>query len=291
MKQFGIIGTAMVTVFALAGAAHAATIQVKGSDTLINLVQRLAEVYMEQADDSIAVTGGGSGTGIAAVINRKCDIANSSRLMKTSEIQKAQTGGVDVKYIAVAIDGLCVIVSAANPVKNLTKQQIGAIYRGEITNWQEVGGVNMPITLYGRQSNSGTYVFFMESVLKGDYSKKMNRANGNAQIVESVRADESGIGYVGVGYIKNDSRGVTVVKVAAQDGADYLSPLDSAAVNSGRYPLARPLYQYLNGTPKGAVRDFLAFELSPKGQRIVEEEGFFPLPQEYIDFNNKVMGK
>jgi phosphate transport system substrate-binding protein len=262
-------------------------LQIKGSDTLINLVQRLAEEYMEKyPGEYIAVTGGGSGTGIAALINGKCDIANASRLMKSKEVEQANGRGVDPKRVVIAMDGLSVIVHKDNPVDRLTMDQIGKIFRGEVTNWREVGGKDAPITLYGRQSNSGTFVFFRDAVLKADYSQKMNRMNGNAQIVEAVRQDVSGIGYVGVGYVK-DVQGLTVLKVASSAKADYASPLSTSDVKSGKYPIARPLNQYINGSPQGKVKAFLDFELSAEGQRIVEEEGFFQVPQEYEEFNAK----
>ena len=259
-------------------------LQIKGSDTLINLVQRLAEVYMEENPGAyIAVTGGGSGTGVAALINKKCDIANASRLMKSKEIAQASEGGVDVKRVVIAMDGLSVITNPGNSIDKLTLDEIGKIFRGEVTNWKEVGGNDVPITLYGRQSNSGTFVFFRDAVLKGDYSQKMNRMNGNAQIVEGIRQDVSGIGYVGVGYVK-DATGLTILKVAAKVGGTYASPLNSEDVKSGKYPISRPLNQYVNGLPKGAVKAFLEYEISATGQRIVEEEGFFPIPGEYEEF-------
>jgi phosphate transport system substrate-binding protein len=265
-------------------------LQIKGSDTLINLVQRLSETYMQENPGKyISVTGGGSGTGVAALINGKADVANASRLMKDKEIKQASDNGVDVKRIVIAMDGLSVIVSNSNPVEKLTVDQIGSIFRGETTNWKDVGGPDMEITLYGRQSNSGTFVFFRDFVLKGDYSAGMNRMNGNSQIVEAIKQDRSGIGYVGVGYVK-DATGLTVVKVASSAGASYASPLNSADVRSGKYPLARPLNQYLNGVPKGEVKAFIDYELSPAGQRLVEEMGFFPIPDEYVEFNKKNMG-
>jgi len=264
--------------------------QIKGSDTLINLVQRLSEVYMQRNPNKyIAVTGGGSGTGIAALMNDKCDIANASRLMKPKEIARAHNSGIEVKRVVIAMDGLSVIVNANNPIEKLTLGELGKIFRGEITNWKDLGGKNSPITLYGRQSNSGTFVFFRDAVLKGEYSQAMKRMNGNAQIVEAVKQDESGIGYVGVGYVK-DASGITVLSVASQAGGNYANPLNARDVESGEYPITRPLNQYLNGTPKGTVRDFIIFELSQKGQKIVEEEGFFPIPVEYKKFNGESVG-
>jgi len=143
--------------------------------------------------------------------------------------------------------------------------EIGKIFRGEITNWSEVGGPDMSITLYGRQSNSGTFVFFRDAILKGDYSQKMNRMNGNAQIVEGVRNDKSAIGYVGVGYVK-EAKGLTVLKVASRAGADYASPLNSSDVKSGKYPISRPLNQYINGMPTGDTKAFLEFEVSDRSR-------------------------
>jgi len=285
LKTLGIIGALLVFT---ANANAQKMLQIKGSDTLINLVQRLAEVYMEKNPGKyIAVTGGGSGTGIAALINGKCDIANASRLMKPKEITQANERGVQPKRVVIAMDGLSVITNPRNPVNKLTMDEIGKIFRGEITNWKDAGGDDMTITLYGRQSNSGTFVFFMDAVLKGDYSQRMNRMNGNAQIVEAVKQDVSGIGYVGVGYVKDAGNELVIVKVASRPGSDYASPLNSEDVKSGKYPIARPLNQYINGTPEGDLYDFIEFELSSAGQKVVEEEGFFPIPDEYAGFNNK----
>lgn len=290
MKNKLIIIFAVVGMMNCVSWSHAATdmLQIKGSDTLINLVQRLAEVYMEEnPGEYIAVTGGGSGTGIAALMNDKCDIANASRLMKAKEIQKASDNGVTANRVVIAMDGLSVITHPNNPINQLTVDQIGKMFRGEITNWKDVGGDDVPMTLYGRQSNSGTFVFFRDYILKGDYTQKMNRMNGNAQIVEAVKQDVSGIGYVGVGYVK-DAAGLTVLKVASTLSGDYASPLNANDVKSGKYPIARPLNQYINGTPTGAVKKFLEFELGYEGQKVVEQEGFFPIPSEYEDFNAKV---
>ena len=265
---------------------HAEMIQIKGSDTLINLVQKLAEIYMQQNPGTyIAVTGGGSGTGVAALLNKQCDIANASRLLKQKEIDMASATGFMPQRVVVAIDGLSIITNANNSVDKLTFEQVGKIYKGEIKNWKEVGGRDMPISLYGLQPNSGTYDFMLEVVLKGDYSPKMRQMNGNAQIVEAVKADVSGIGYVGVAYVKNDQRSLNVVKIASKPGAEYISPLDRDAVISGTYTIARPLNQYIPGMAQGEVKDFLQFELSSEGQDIVKEEGFFPIPDEYKQFN------
>ena len=287
MKKFLILMMLISSLMYAHSSSAQEMLQIKGSDTLINLVQRLAETYMEENPGKyIAVTGGGSGTGVAALINGKCDIANASRLMKSKEVARATDNGVKVNRVVIAMDGLSVITNGNSSVTQLTVDEIGKIFRGETTNWSEVGGPNMSITLYGRQSNSGTFVFFRDAILKGDYSQKMNRMNGNAQIVEAIKQDRSGIGYVGVGYVK-EATGLNVLKVASRKGETYASPLNSADVKSGKYPIARPLNQYLNGNPTGDVKKFLEYELSAEGQKVVEDAGFFQIPVEYEELNQK----
>ena len=268
-------------------------IQIKGSDTLINLVQRLSEVYMEKyPNNAIAITGGGSGVGIASLIANRVQIANASRPMKAKEYTAAKENGVVAYEIVIGIDGLSVIINADNPIKSLSVEQIGKIFKGQTTNWKEVGGPDKAISLYGRQANSGTFVFFQEHVLgKKEYSPKMKRMNGNAQIVEGVLADKTGIGYVGVGYIFDDKghvrNGLTVLDVARDANSDAVTPLVAENVKSGKYPIARALYQYTNGKPKGSVKDFIAFELSAEGQKIVEEMSFYPVAGQYMEQNKK----
>ena len=267
-------------------------IQIKGSDTLINLVQRLSEVYMEShPETAIAVTGGGSGVGIAALIANRVQIADASRPMKDKEFTAAKENGVIPYQIVIGIDGLSVVINGANSIKSLTMEQIGKIYRGEITNWNQVGGEDLPISLYGRQPNSGTYVFFQEHVLANkDYSARMKQMNGNAQIVEGVIADKAGIGYVGVGYVYDDKGsvrdGLKVLSVSKNINSEPVDPLNSENVKSGKYPIARALYQYVNGKPEGSVKDFVAFELG-EGQKVVEEMSFYPVSGDYLIQNQK----
>ncbi|MDD4012938.1 MAG: PstS family phosphate ABC transporter substrate-binding protein [Candidatus Omnitrophica bacterium] len=286
-----IIVTALMAAMAFSMPASARDmVQVKGSDTLINLVQRMSEVYMEENPGKyVSVTGGGSGTGIAAIINGRCDIANASRLIKSKEVDLAVAQGVDPRMVTIAIDGLSIIVNRSNPVEKLTMDQVGKIYRGEVTNWKDLGGEDRKINLYGRQPNSGTYDFMKEVVMNGDYASSMKQMNGNAQIVEAVKVDVSGIGYVGVGYVKDAGPEITVLKIARTAGGYFASPLVTEDVKSGKYPISRPLVQYVSGTPKGDIRSFIEFELSPEGQKIVEEEGFFSLSAEYVEYNNKQM--
>lgn len=267
-------------------------LQIKGSDTIVNLAQILAEHYMTARPKvAVAVTGGGSGTGIAALINGQIDIADASRAIKDKEIKQAQGRGVEPLAFVIGMDGVSFIVNENNGVKNLTLEELGKIYRGEITNWKEVGGVDREIVLYGRQSNSGTFAFVQEFVLEGDYSANMMRMNGNAQIVEAVKADKAAIGYVGVSYVKdetgNEIPGLNVLAIAKDANSDAYSPLDLTAVKAGNYPVSRPLFQYTNGTPRGVIKDWLEFVLSDEGQKIVEAEGFFVIPANYAADNAK----
>jgi len=190
-------------------AAQGRMLQIKGSDTMINLVQILSEEYMAKNPKSpIAVLGGGSGTGVTALLNGTCDVANTSRDWKRKELDLAWEKGIQVRMFAVAVDGLSIIVNESNPLTKLTMSQVGAIYRGEVTSWKAVGGAEAKISLYGRQSNSGTYAFLMEHVMGNKpYSQAMKEMNGNAQIIEGVLADKAAIGYVGVGYVVDQATG------------------------------------------------------------------------------------
>lgn len=265
-------------------------VQVRGSDTMVNVVQRMAEVYMQNNPGRhIAVTGGGSGAGIAAITNRTIDIANASRDIRQQEIIRARTSGVEPTRVVIGMDCITVVVNAENSIDRLTTAQLGAIFRGEITNWKDVGGEDLPITLYGRQSNSGTFVFFRDAILKGDYSDRMNRMNGTSQIVEAVRADHTGIGYIGLGHARA-ARGLRVVSLAMREGAEYADPTNPQHVAGGKYPILRTLNQYVNGRPEGLVKDFLSFQVSEEGQKIMDEMGFIPVPGEYVEYNRSNAG-
>jgi len=275
-----------------APAAAGGTIQVKGSDSEVNLVQRLAESFMKKSPGaSISVTGGGSGAGIAAIIDGTTTIANSSRDMKGTEKIEASRKGVDVKSFVFATDGLAVIVNAANPATSLDVDTLGKIYRGELSTWETAGSGTGAVSLYGRQSNSGTYDYFKSAAVKGEYAASLKQMNGNAQIVEGVKADPGGIGYVAAGYVAGENgAGVKVLTIAPTPGAPAISPTDEAAVLSGAYPLARPLFQFVNGVPAGTLRDFLAYEASPEGQAIVKEMGFYPIAAAHTAANQALVG-
>ena len=268
-------------------------IQIKGSDTLVNLVQVLAEEYMaKNPGAAIAVLGGGSGTGITALINGTCDLADHSREWKQKELDLAYEKGVKPRIFAIAIDALSIVVNEKNPIDILTMAQVGSIFRGEIKNWKVLGGADQKISLYGRQSNSGTYAFLQEHVLNNkNYSPDVKEMNGNAQIIEAVTQDVAGIGYVGVGYLFDQNgqlrKGIKVLKIKKDETSPEYSPLNKEAVYSARDPISRPLYQSTNGKPSVAVANFIRFELSPEGQAIVEREGFFRIGKELQAENEK----
>ncbi|AEA46884.1 PstS family phosphate ABC transporter substrate-binding protein [Archaeoglobus veneficus] len=269
-------------------------IYIKGSDTLVQLVSNLAEAYMEKnPDTSIVVSGGGSGTGIKALINGEIDVADASREMKDSEIEQIkQKYGTEPLRLIIARDMLAVVVNPSNPVDKLTVEQVAKIFAGEITNWKEVGGNDAPITLYGRQSTSGTYEFFLEHVVRPytgkGYSGTMRNLAGNIQIRDAVASDPNGIGYIGVGYL---SDAIKVVKVS-MDGKNYYSPLDEKAVEEGKYPISRPLQQYtlpqyFQGKKGEVLKDFFRFEVSEEGQQIVKESGFYPILKTDREWNQQ----
>ncbi|MBN2452991.1 MAG: PstS family phosphate ABC transporter substrate-binding protein [Candidatus Omnitrophica bacterium] len=289
--RFKIIAIMVLSAFmALPAAGEEKILQVRGSDTIVNLAQRLAEVYSEKNPDRpVSVTGGGSGTGMAGLRNRTIDIANSSRPARQREMIDMRSKGVNPVSVIIAIDCIVLVVNQENRVDKLTIEQLGSIFRGELTNWKELGGDDMPITLYGRQSNSGTYEVFKENVVNSEYSDKVRQMSGNSQIVESIRGDVSGIGYIGIGFLQHGA-GLKTIKVSKNTEEGYIDPENRADVESGKYPLTRPLYQYTDGIPSGAIMDFIRFELSAEGQKIVDEMGFIPITRRYIEENRKSIG-
>ena len=258
------------------------TIENKGSDTLVNLALAWAETYMaEHPEARISVTGGGSGTGIASMINGTVDIASASRAMTDGEIEAARANGVEPVEFTVALDAIAVVVHPDNPVDRLTLEQISAIYTGRYTNWREVGGEDRPIVLLSRESNSGTYVYFLENVIRlGDESSDLLFSPdtllmpSSEGISEEVRHNPNAIGYDGLGYVTPDQK---VVAVAAAEGGPYVLP-SVETVNSGAYPIARDLFMYTAGEPAGRVGEYMQWILT-EGQRIVPEIGFVPLQE------------
>ena len=260
--------------------APAQYIENKGSDTIVNLALAWAEAYqVEHPDVRISVTGGGSGTGIAALINDTVDLANASRQIKTEEIEEAQSKGVEPMEHIIARDAIAVIVNSENPVSELTLQQISDIYSGEITNWSEVGGEDRPIVKLSRETNSGTHVYFLETVLRlGNsddetlFSMDTLLLPSSEGIISEVRQNPNAIGYDGLGYVPDD---VKMIAIAKEAGGEYVLP-SIATVNDKTYAIARDLYMYTNGEPTGVVKDYLDWILSAEAQEIVAELGFVP---------------
>jgi len=259
--------------------ATVTTILNKGSDTLVNLALAWAEAYTaEHPEVSISVTGGGTGTGIAALINGTVDLANASREMKEEEIADAEKNGVDPVQHVVARDAIAVVVNPTNPVSELTIQQISDIYTEKITNWSEVGGEDGPIVLLSRESNSGTYVYFLENVIRmGEKSDLLFSPNtllmpSSQGISEEVRQNPNAIGYDGLGYVTPDQK---TIAVASDAQGLYVLP-SVETVNDKSYPIARSLYIYSNGQPQGVLKAYLDWVLTD-GQKQVLDLGFVPL--------------
>lgn len=268
-----ILAAALLTTIALGGRA----VTIKGSDTMVILGQRWAEVYMKtHPGTTIQITGGGSGTGIAQLIDGATDIAQASRPMKDLEKQQLKaTRGVEAIEIRTALDGLVIYVHEKNPVVKLTLAQLKAIYEADITNWSDVGGPNAQIVLYSRENNSGTYTYFKERVLKGeDFAAQCQMLPGTAAIIDATAKDPNGIGFGGIGYAK----GVKVLSIAADEKSEYSEPTETNLA-SMKYPLARYLYWYCAGEPSGDIRKLVRWILSDEGQKVVAEVGYYPLPK------------
>ena len=265
----------------VAGAGDADSLQVKGSDTMVNLVQSWAEEFMKKDKSSfIAVTGGGSGTGLAALINGTCDVAVSSRNIKEQEIALAKKKGVEPKEFKVALDGLAVVVNPKNPVSQLTLDQLAGVFTGKITRWKQVGGNDAQIVVLSREVNSGTHVYFKEHVLrKGDaksreeFSPEALLLPSSQAIADEVKQNADAIGYYGMGYISKDQKALSVAKDA---GSGYIYPTVGDVV-SGKYPISRPLFIYVNGEPRGVIKQFLDYILSFEGQALVSKMDFVPV--------------
>lgn len=250
-------------------------ITVKGSDTMVILGQRWAERYMAAHPGTIIqVTGGGSGTGISALINGTTDICNSSRPIKESEREKLRerhgSRGVEIKC---ALDGLSVYLNETNPVEELSLQQVKDIYTGRITNWSQVGGPDARIILYSRENNSGTYVYFLDEVLHGeDFARSAQHLPGTAAVVNAVAKDRFGIGYGGSAY----GKGIKEIKIRKDATSPAYAPtLEN--IKSGKYPISRYLYMYVKKRPEGEMKKYIDWILSDEGQSVVAEVGYFPI--------------
>lgn len=248
-------------------------ITIKGSDTMVILVQKWTEVFGKKSNIQFQVTGGGSGTGIAALINGTTDICSSSRPMKPTELEQCKTKfGQKPIEVRVAKDGIAAYVHSSNPVSKLTIQQLSDIFTGKITNWKEVGGPDKKIVLYGRENNSGTYEFFKEHVLnKQDFAAQTQHLAGTAAVVNAIAKDKFGIGYGGAAYAK----GVKEISIAEKAGSQYYLPKEENILN-GVYPISRFLYFYVSQKPEGDTKKFIDWVISKEGQKVVTEVGYFP---------------
>jgi phosphate transport system substrate-binding protein len=273
-KLIMIASVVLLTIIGLAFMPAPKKITVKGSDTMVILAQKWAEIYMQSHTDVIIqVTGGGSGTGISALINGSTDICNASRPLKSSEMEKLKEryGSLGIE-IPCAKDGITIFLNESNPVSELTIKQLGDMFSGKIRNWKEVGGPDAEIKLYGRENSSGTYVFFQEKVVKGDYAPSCQTLPGTAAVVNAVSKDKYGIGYGGAAY----AQGVKHCKVKKDDKSPaYNATAESIA--KGDYPITRYLYMYMRNRPTGETKAYIDWILSPDGQKVVTEIGYFPV--------------
>ena len=255
-------------------------IENKGSDTLVNLALVWAEKYqMNNPDVQISVSGGGSGTGITSLINGTVDIANASRSIKDEEIAEANRQGIDPYEIVVANDAIAVIVNPENSINQLTIEQVSQIYQGQITNWKELGGEDRPIVCLSRETNSGTHVYFLETVVRmGDsdssalFSQETLLLPSSEGIIAEVRDNPNAIGYDGLGYVTDE---VKVLALSQGGGKDYVLPSE-ATVKDNSYPIARQLYMYTNGEPEGTIKEYIDWILSEEAQQYVIDLGFIP---------------
>jgi len=271
--------TLIIAILAAAAiTAQAQNVTVKGSDTMVILGQKWAETYMKKNPGvTVQVTGGGSGTGIAALLNGSTDICNSSRPMKSTEIadcvKKFKSRPHEYKT---CMDALSVYVHKDNPIESLSFPQMEGIFTGKITNWKQVGGPNAPISLYGRENSSGTYEFFKEHVLnKKDFAASTKTMPGTAAVIQGIAKDKAGIGYGGIAY----GEGVKHLKVSKTDGGEAIEP-NEATVLAGKYPISRYLFNYIApAKDNGAAASYISWCLSDEGQAVVKDVGYFPLPK------------
>jgi phosphate transport system substrate-binding protein len=270
-----IIAILLIAFAAFGFMEKSETITVKGSDTMVIIAQRWAEIYMAKHPEvSVQVTGGGSGVGISALINGTTDICNASRPMKKSEREKLKqrfnTLGVEIKT---AKDGLSIYVNDSNPVQELSLQQLKDIYTGKINNWKQIGGPDTKIITYGRENSSGTYVYFKDNVLNGeDFAPSVQTLPGTAAVVNAVSKDKYGVGYGGAAYAK----GIRLLKVKKDANSPAYEPTEENIKND-KYPISRFLYMYTRNKPTGALKEYIDWILSKEGQEIVTKVGYFPV--------------
>lgn len=274
-KNVVLFALALGLLAPFAVSAQQVTCKIKGSETCLPFSQKIAEVYgKKNPGSSISVTGGGSGVGIASLLSGTTDIAQASRKMKMDEKMKLQEAGKAVKEVVVAYDALSVVVNPSNPISKLTREQLEGIFTGKIKNWKDVGGKDLKIIVYSRETSSGTYEFFKESVLKKkNFATSALLMAANGPIVQSISQTPGAIGYVGIAYIE---KSIKALSVSYNGGKTFVAPSMVNAKNKS-YPITRPLYYYYIAKKEAAYKPLMSFLLSDEGQKIVQAEGFVPL--------------
>lgn len=266
-----IIALSIILGFTLTTAAQ----KIKGSETVLPISEKAAQVFMKSTTgNKVTVTGGGSGVGFSALLEGTTDIAQASRKIKFSERQKIQESGKTIKEVIIAYDGLAVIINPANKVTKLTKEQLEGIFTGKIKNWKEVGGEDLKIVPYSRETSSGTYEFFKEHVLSNkNYMSGIMSMPANGSIVQSVSQTKGAIAYIGLAYL---SKSVEAVSVSFDKGKTYIAPTNTTVKNK-TYPIVRPLYYYYFTKSESLVKSYIDFILSPAGQKVVDEVGYISI--------------
>jgi len=265
-------------LFFLACSEKRPSIKIKGSDTEVNLAVQLAESFHQQNPTIlVSISGGGSGLGIASLLNGTCDIANSSRNINQTEIELFSDRKIQLDSMVFAQDAIAFIVSEKLPLDSIDILSLGRILSGVYNNWSSITGLDLPITIYGRQSNSGTHEF-ISNRLNIHFSPHAKQMNGNAQILEAISNDFSGIGYVGAGYVIHGSRkGIKVLSIYSDTAKKAISPLDREMILAGKYFFQRPLYQYYKSESYSRIKPFLDFEKNTSGLKIISSAGYYPV--------------
>ena len=286
LRSFSVLFLSLFLISSSAFAEQSNSIQIKGSDTMVNLGQAWAEAFMRSKPEAlIAVTGGGSGTGIAALLSSSCDIAQSSRKMSEKEYELAKSKGLAVKEIQVGIDAIAFVVHLENPINEITIDQLSDIFTGKITNWKEIGGPDESILALSRERNSGTHVFVLEEIVrkgkkenKDEFASSVLMLPSSQAIEQEVFSSKAAIGYFGLGYLNDKVKALHVVNPKTNTA---VAPSVESALD-GTYPLSRPLLFYLPHEPQELVKEFVDFVLSDKGQQVVLEMHFVPLNKSQV---------
>jgi len=268
----------VISILTMTACSRHSSIKMKGSDTEVNLAVNLAEHYtLLDPDFSIAISGGGSGLGITSLMNGQADIANSSRPLSEDETRQFKDKNIEIVTVIFAEDATAFVVHKDLPLEEIDLPTLRKILNGEITDWKEVCGTDMPINIYGRQSSSGTHSF-VKKKLKIEFTSAAKEMTGNAQIMEGVKADKSGIGYVGAGYVAHDpaaNQSVKILKIKETAESEARSPIDPETINKSLYFFQRPLYQFVLKESWEKVKPFIDFEKSPEGKKMIEDHGYY----------------